>query len=287
MPVTASDQKRCAEIYVGDMYGDAAPSAPELARRADRTPGGRIRIGYFSSDFREHAVSFLTAGLFEAHDRTRFEIHGFGLARSGHDETGRRVVAAFDRFTDLSALDAQQAFAAAKECGVDIAIDLNGHTSGCRTELFGSRVAPLQVNYLGHPGTMGGERFIDYLIGDRIAIPPERTVDYTEKIVYMPHTFQVNDAKRAIAAPGSRADHGLKDGDFVFCCFCNSYKITPGYFQAVAAAPAPGRLERAVARQAVRESGRPPGRSGGKGRRLAQPHRLRRPGRVQRAPCTL
>src|SRR5262249_54026178 len=137
----------------------------------------------------------------------------------------------FDRFTDLSAFDVPQALAEARRAGLDIAVDLNGHTTGSRTELFASRVAPVQVAYLGHPGTMGA-RFIDYIIGDRVVTPEERREDSSEKTACLPHPFQVNDSKRAIAAPDPRASHGLSDGDFVFCCFCNSYKISPGHFGA-------------------------------------------------------
>jgi protein O-GlcNAc transferase len=223
---TARHQKQCAEIFVRDKYGIAASGAPSPARRES----GKLRVGYFSSDFRDHAVSNLTVGMFEEHDRARFEVYGFGLARAGDDPMGRRVIKAFDQFLDLSRLDSAQAVAAARATGIDIAIDLNGHTSGCRTGLFSARIAPVQINYIGHPGTMGAS-FIDYIIGDRIVIPEQLRADYSEKVVYLPHCFQANDSKRAIAAPATRARYGLDEESFVFCCFNNSYKLTPDYFR--------------------------------------------------------
>lgn len=188
-----------------------------------------LRIAYLSSDFREHAVSFLTAGLYEHHDRARFEIVGVGLATAATDPMRSRVITACDRFVDLASLDREQAIAALRALELDIAVDLNGYTDGNRTEFFAARIAPIQVNYLGFPGTMGAP-FIDYLIGDTVLIPPNHRDGYSEKIAYLPHCFQANDDKRVIGDPGSRRDHGLPEDGFVFCSFCNSYKLGPELF---------------------------------------------------------
>lgn len=225
-PATASLQKKCAEIYVKDQLGRTTEAGPVIARHEDR----KIRIGYFSADFKTHPVSYLAAGMFESHDRNRFEVFGFGLDHVENDEMRRRVVSGFDRFIDLSALDTAEAVGRARKIGLDIAIDLNGHTSGARTDIFGNRVAPVQINYLGYPGTMGA-RFIDYIVADETVIPREQQIHYAEKVVYLRGSFLVNDDKRRIAQDvPSRAAAGLPERGFVFCSFNNPAKIAPAVF---------------------------------------------------------
>ncbi|WP_449258216.1 tetratricopeptide repeat protein [Chlorobium limicola] len=190
----------------------------------------RIRIGYFSSDFREHPVSFLSVGMFEQHNRKEFEIFGFSLESARDDVLRKRVIAGFENFIDISKMGDAEALNEIRKLGLNIAIDLNGHTGTARMSLFKNRLAPIQVNYLGFAGTMGAD-FIDYVIGDRVTIPEEHKALYTEKVVYMPHTLQANDSKREISSRAfSRSECGLPENGFVFCSFLGSYKITRAMF---------------------------------------------------------
>ena len=226
IPATPAQQRRCAENFVRDKF---PPSTTVNIPRAKREPHGKIRVGYFSPDFRLHPVSFLTAGLFEHHDRTRFETHAFALGPSSDDAMTQRLRAAFDYFHDTGAMPVQDIVSLAHTLGLDIAVDLAGHTQGARTGVLARRVAPIQAHYLGYPGTMGAE-FIDYIIADETVIPEATMKDYTEKIVFLPHCFQVNDATRRIAATPSRASVGIDENAFVYCSFNGVYKLNPQIF---------------------------------------------------------
>lgn len=207
------------------------PGPAAAAAASPAAPAGRIRLGYFSAEFREHAVSYLTAGLFESHDRRRFDVLGFscGGARAG-DPMRRRLESAFDRFIDLSGLDDDAAAQVARAESLDIAIDLGGHTGEARTGLFARRVAPVQVNYLGFPATMGAG-YIDYIVADATVIPPASGHHVQERVVRLPHCFQVNDSRRPVARrQGMRAGFGLPERGFVYCCFNSVHKITPAQF---------------------------------------------------------
>ncbi len=219
-------QKKAAEIYAQEK----CPSAfllPPLVKHAH----SKIKLAYFSSDFRDHPVACLTAELFEHHDRLRFEIIAFSFSpASGKDDMRLRLEAAFDQFIDVSQQSDEQVVRLARELEIDIAIDLNGFTEGCRTSLFAMRVAPIQVSYLGYLGTMGTD-YMDYLLADSTLIPAEHQAYYNEKIAYLPHSFQVNDSTLRIANKTfTRAELGLPAQGFVFCCFNNHYKITPAVF---------------------------------------------------------
>lgn len=190
----------------------------------------RQRVGYFSSDLRSHAVAYLTAGLFEQHDRERFEVHAFYFGPASDDPWHLRLKSAFEQFHEVRELSDRELAALIRELEIDILVDLNGHTQGARTDVLAMRPAPVQINYLGYPGTMGAD-YIDYIIADPVAIPAESRRHYSEKTVWLPDTFQVNDNQKAIAETGrSRAELGLPEQGFVFCCFNNSYKITPAEF---------------------------------------------------------
>jgi predicted O-linked N-acetylglucosamine transferase (SPINDLY family) len=181
-------------------------------------------------DFREHPVSSLMAGLIEAHDRARFEVYGFSYGLNTQDATRKRLEAAFDKFFDLHDKSSAEIAALARDCRIEIAVDLAGYTGEARTEIMGFRAAPIQVNYLGYPGTMGSDD-IDYIIGDGTVIPEADRSYYAEKIVTLPHSYQVNDPKREIAdMPFTRSVLGLPDEGFVFCCFNNNFKILPATF---------------------------------------------------------
>jgi len=220
----AQDEKACAETYVRGFLGGSAPMPTPQ-------PAERIRIGYFSADFHNHATAHLMAEVFELHDRSAFEVTAFSFGRQGaDDEMRRRLVPAFERFFDVAGKDNQTVADLARGMGIDIAIDLKGFTQEARSGIFLRRAAPVQVNYLGYPGTMGAP-FMDYLIADPVVIPPEARGAYAEKIAYLPHTYQPNDRRRELPlATTRRADHGLPDGAFVFGCFNNNYKITPDVF---------------------------------------------------------
>jgi predicted O-linked N-acetylglucosamine transferase (SPINDLY family) len=222
-----ADQLQCARAWV-DAW---CRPAPEPLHRGTPYRHGRIRIAYLSADFREHAVAFLSAGLFERHDRTRFDVIGVSF---GPDATGpmrERLVRAFERFIDVRQRSDDEIAALLLEHEVDIAVDLAGFTGGARTGIFARRAAPVQVNFLGYTATMGAP-YYDYIVADPVAIPEEQREHYAESVVYLPDSFQVNDGQRRIAEnTPTRADAGLPDGGFVFCSFNNSFKITPPVFE--------------------------------------------------------
>ena len=190
----------------------------------------KIRLAYFSADFHDHATAYLMAELFELHDKTQFELIAFSFGPDKLDTMRQRLLKAFDQFIDVRLHTDLQVAQLARQLEIDIAIDLKGYTQGSRPGIFALRAAPIQVNYLGYPGTMGAD-FMDYLVADHTLIPPQSRVHYTEKIAYLPHSYQVNDAKRQISdRVFTREEVGLPPTGFVFCCFNNNYKITPDTF---------------------------------------------------------
>jgi len=225
-PCPASLQRRAAEIVIKDRY----PLASTARAVAPSPVHERIRIGYFSADFHEHATAHLITELFERHDRTRFELTAYSFGPASDTPIRRRLVAAFDDFLDVRDRSDVEVAALAIARETDIAVDLKGFSQNGRPGIFARRAAPLQVSFLGYPGTMGAEYF-DYLIADATLVPEADRRHYAEKIACLPDSYQVNDTQRAIAgAPVRRADLGLPDDAFVFCCFNNSYKITPAMF---------------------------------------------------------
>ncbi len=189
----------------------------------------KIRVGYFSFDFRMHAVSILMAELFELHDKSKFEIIAFSFGVEDESLLRLRVSKAFDQFIDVSGMSDLDIAKLSRELHIDIAVDLGGHTAGARTSIFAYRAAPIQVSYLGYLGTMGAE-YIDYIFSDSTIIPVCLQKFYTEKIAYLP-TYQVNDRKRQISDKQfTRAELSLPETGFVFCCFNNNYKILPATF---------------------------------------------------------
>ena len=224
---SAALQKKAAEIWVRDKFTSrlAPPTYPYRQR------GDKIRVGYFSANYNHHAVSSLIAELFERHDRSRFETLGFSFGPDVRDQTTDRISMAMDKFVDVRSLSDWDVVKLSRELQVDIAVDLMGFTKDNRAAIFAGRAAPIQVNYLGYPGTMGAN-FIDYLIADRTLIPEASQRHYSEKIVYLPDSYQVNDSRHSITcATGSRGEEGLPDKGFVYCCFNNNYKITPATFE--------------------------------------------------------
>lgn len=226
VPSTPPQQLRCAAIYARDKFRDV--TAMPVARRV--SAGGRIRIGYFSSDFRTHAMAYLIADMIERHDRSRFEIIAFSFSGSSDAPIRKRLEKAFDRFIDITLMSDREVVSLARELAIDIAVDLNGYTANNRASLFAARVAPVQVSHLGYPGTLG-EDFVDYVVADRTVVPPEHVPHYAERVVSLPDTYWFNDTAKVISdRVFTRAELNLPEQAFVFCCFNNAYKITPDVF---------------------------------------------------------
>jgi predicted O-linked N-acetylglucosamine transferase (SPINDLY family) len=219
-------QLEAAKIYARNCYRGHS----YVGNLNPRTPNGKIRIGYYSADFHNHATAYLIAELFEMHDRSRFELVGFSFGSKWRDEMGLRVAASFEHFIDVTSMSDLEIARLSRDMGIDIAVDLKGFTKDSRPGIFIERAAPIQVNYLGYPGTMGAS-YIDYIIADEIVIPQESQGYYTEKVVYLPHSYQVNDSTRKISdRKFTREDEGLPLDGFVFCCFNNNWKILPATF---------------------------------------------------------
>jgi protein O-GlcNAc transferase len=217
---------QCASAFIADKLSGRQPPLWTGTVRSHE----RIRLAYLSADFHRHATACLTAELFELHDRECFELIGIAFDRDDGSDIRRRLVKSFDRFHDVRAKDDREIATLLHALEVDIAIDLKGYTQDSRPEIFSYRPAPIQVNYLGYPGTMGAD-FIDYIIGDAVVTPCDQQAFYRERIVQLPDAYQVNDRKRLIAErTPSRSEVGLPEDGFVFCCFNNSYKITAPVF---------------------------------------------------------
>lgn len=227
--ITAAEQKLCAEKWAQREYQSIASLGKKLGFEFSYSHHDKISIGYLSSDFREHAVSFLMAEIFELHDRNRFNITAYSYGADDGSALRKRLENAFDKFVDISVSSSADAAKAIANDQIDILVDLTGYTSNNRTAILALRPAPTQVNYLGYAGTMGAE-FVDYLIADDFVIPTTHQEYYTEKIVRMPDCFMPCDRTRARPTAPSRTDCGLPESGLVFCSFNNSYKITPEVF---------------------------------------------------------
>ena len=190
----------------------------------------RIRIGYFSSDFKEHPVAYLIAKVLEQHNRDQFEVFGYSLHGSSSGEMRQRLAKSFDYFTDVQDMSDKDISLRARKDKIDIAIDLNGYTENLRTGIFAYRAAPIQISYLGYPGSMGAE-FMDYIVADQHLIPPESQKHFNEEQLYLPNTYMPTDNSRELSNKEiTRSELGLPDDAFVFCCFNNNYKISPNEF---------------------------------------------------------
>jgi len=216
-------QHQAALTYTANMF----PPDDSLGDIPKKNRSGRIKLGYYSADLHNHATAYLMAELFELHDKNKFELFAFSFGPDTQDEMRARLLLAFDHFIDVRQQSDQSVAQLSRELGIDIAIDLKGYTTGARPRIFSYRAAPIQVSYLGYPGTLGAS-YMDYLIADHTLIPPESQAYYSEKIAYLPNTYQVNDRARAISSRRfSKQELGLPEKGFVFCCFNNNFKITP------------------------------------------------------------
>jgi predicted O-linked N-acetylglucosamine transferase (SPINDLY family) len=219
-------QRHAAETWLKERY----PENLELGKISKPIKDKKIRLGYFSADFHDHATAYLMAELFEMHNKDQFELFAFSFGPNRANDMRSRLSQAFDKFLEVSDQSDKEVAMLSRSLGIDIAIDLKGFTEGERVGIFSYRAAPIQVNYLGYPGTMGAD-YIDYLIADKTLIPEASQQHYAEKIVYLPHSYQVNDSKRKISDKVfTRQELGLPESGFVFCCFNNNYKITPEVF---------------------------------------------------------
>ena len=223
---SSDEQLSCAKLFNKRKY----PPFDKPIWQGERCNHSRIRVAYLSADFHDHPVSYLLAGVFEQHDRKRFETIAISFGSNNPSEMLTRLQDSFDQFIDVKDQSDVDVAKLLKRLEVDIAVDLMGYTQDSRTEILALRSSPIQVNYLGYPGTMGTE-YIDYIIGDRFVIPDMQRQHYSEKIIYLPDTFQANDSKRKIGTSIPCRDKvGLPENAFVFCSFNNSYKITPTWF---------------------------------------------------------
>lgn len=218
--------KKCSEIYSTEFYPQRVLNLKEPV-----TAAGRIRIGYFSSDFYNHATSYLIAEIFELHNRKDFEIIGFSYGPQICDEMNQRVRSGLDQFYDVSNKSDSEIASFARSLSIQIAIDLKGYTQDSRPGIFSYRAAPIQVNFLGYPGTMGSNDY-DYILADERIIPKQFKKFYSEEIVHLPHSYQPNDSRRRMSSKiFKRGDFELPEDAFVFCCFNNNYKILPEVFR--------------------------------------------------------
>jgi protein O-GlcNAc transferase len=236
-----ADQLACARIYVEDRRprdsvdpataatANATTSTVAAVRPARRPASEPLRVAYLSADFGDHPVGQLIVGIIESHDRNRFETHVLSAGRDDAGEVRRRIESGCDHFLDVSALSDRDVARIIRERGIDIAIDLGGHTLGSRALLLAYRPAPLQISFLGFPGTLGAD-FIDYIIADRWVIPEEDQRHYSEKVIYLPNSYLPGTAAEPVLAAPARSDAGLPLNGFVYGCFHAVYKILPAAF---------------------------------------------------------
>lgn len=225
LPVSLALQKQAVVEFVRNEY----PADPSSGKNFFYKRHEKIRLGYFSMDFRNHPVAALTAELYEKHDRNKFDVIAFSFGPKTDDAMHRRLRKGFDHFFDVNALSEKDIAKLAREKEIDIAIDLAGFTENSRTRIFAFRAAPTQISYIGYLGAMGAE-YIDYIIADDVIIPDRHRHYYTEKIIYLP-SYQANDTQRGISdRPIARTEVGLPEAAFVFCCFNKNYKLTPDIF---------------------------------------------------------
>jgi predicted O-linked N-acetylglucosamine transferase (SPINDLY family) len=190
----------------------------------------RIRIGYFSGDFHNHPVSLLLIELFELHDRNQFEITAFSFGPDRNDDMRQRIKKTIEHFVDVSAMSDLEIAQLTRDKKIDIAVNLSGYTTDCRSGIFAYRAAPLQVQYLGYPGTLGAP-YVDYIVADETVIPKVNQIHFSEKVIYMPDTYWCSDSRRIVSTKAmTKRELGLPESSFIFCCFNHCYKITPDVF---------------------------------------------------------
>jgi predicted O-linked N-acetylglucosamine transferase (SPINDLY family) len=218
--------RRSAQNYIEHRIPNALPPL----WKGEKWRNDKIKIAYVSADFKTHATAFLMAELFERHDKSRFEFHAISFSTDDNSPMRQRLIAAFDQFHDVRANSDIEVAKFMRDLQIDIAVDLKGYTQDARPEIFEYRPAPIHANYLGYPGTMGS-RVMDYIIADPTITPFDQAPFYSEKIVQLPDSYQVNDRQRKVGTDvPTRAGVGLPEQGFVFCSFNNNWKMTPPVF---------------------------------------------------------
>ncbi|WP_419193468.1 tetratricopeptide repeat protein [Kolteria novifilia] len=229
LPFTGRDRLAIAQRFSRDLTASLPPNYRPLADERIRTSGPRRRIGYLSHDFRDHATSHLMGSVFGCHDKDHFEVFAYSMGPDDGSEFRRRIAEDGEHFVDVAALTPQAIAERIASDGIDILVDLMGYAANHRAGVLALRPAPVQVNYLGFPGSMGAD-FIDYLIADPIIAPSTRSEDYQESLVLLPHCYQPTDHRFALPEAPSRSTEGLPEKDFVYCCFNTGWKIEPDVF---------------------------------------------------------
>ncbi len=236
---TAEEQKLCADNWVNNRYATLIKYGQQLNLSRQTSPANKKnKIGYMSADFRLHPLAFLISELIELHDRSQFEIIGFSYGPDDKTDARKRLEKAFDAFHDIRRLADIDAANKIHACGIDILVDLTGFTQNSRCGIIALKPAPITMSWLGFPGTMGSftggsyhdKPLFDYLLTDSFITPPEAASNYAEQLALLPHSYQPNDRKRPVAKTPSRAECGLPDNAFVFCCFNQTFKITADFF---------------------------------------------------------
>jgi protein O-GlcNAc transferase len=224
------DHLKCAQAYANSISSRTTPLPAQAGNKTQARDknSGRLTVGYISADFHQHPVATLVAGLFEQHDRRKFKVHGYSLWMDDGSAIRQRIRGGCDRFVELWGKSSQEAAETIAADGVDILVDLTGYTGNGKPEILALRPAPVQVNYLGYPGTMGAS-FVDYVMVDEVIAPPGDETWYAEKLVRLP-VYQVNDNKRATPAARARGFYGLPERGVVFCNFNGNKKYTPEVF---------------------------------------------------------
>jgi predicted O-linked N-acetylglucosamine transferase (SPINDLY family) len=227
--ISASEQRACSELWIRDRNAASLSARDELVFHFALEAREKLRIGYLSNDFHDHATSRLLVETLEAHDHTRFETHAFSFGLDDGGALCQRVRGTFNVFHDVTALSDADAACAIYDAGIDILVDLKGYTRGARTGIMMLHPAPVQVNYLGYPGTLGAD-VCDYIITDPFITPMAAASDYAEAFAYMPHSYQPHGRRSIIGRKPTRSEMGLPERGFVFCCFNQAYKFTPSVF---------------------------------------------------------
>lgn len=228
--ISSEEQRRIAELNARSSISKIFLDHPYSFDAHEPLPGRKLRIGYMSADYRQHAVGYVIPQVIECHDRTRVEVFAYSIGKNDNSEIRQRLVGAFDHFVDLYEASVTEAVNRIRSDRIDVLVDLQGWTASGRPEILAMRAAPVQANWLGFPGTIGHAKLADYLIGDQVVTPLEHGASYTEKLALLPHSYMPADARAELNPPPSRAAEGLPEGMFVFCSFNNSYKFNPEVF---------------------------------------------------------
>lgn len=227
--LNAAEHKLAGYQYAQSKYVQFLQQAP-MVKPDVHYSHDRLRLGYLSADFHDHATVQLIIGILEHHDRSKIETYAYSYGPEKQDEGRARIVAACEHFRDLRTLSPINAAQTIVDDEIDILVDLKGYTQGSRLEITALRPAPVTLSWLGYPGTLGHPKLADYIIGDPVVTPMEKLIEFSETVALMPHCYQPNDNRRKIGNPTTRAENGLPDDKFVFCSFNQTYKISPEVF---------------------------------------------------------